>query len=150
MTKIQFIQIPILMMVISIWVLVPASVQASEITVYKSPSCGCCKKWVSHLRNNGFKVIAIDVKNVVPYKIKHGVTKPLASCHTALVGGYTIEGHVPAADIKRLLKQRPKIKGLAVPGMPMGTPGMEGRRKDAYKVLTFDASGKTSVYSHYK
>ena len=142
MTKNQFIKMPVMLLAVSAWVLTSVLVQASEITVYKSPSCGCCKKWVSHLRNNGLKVIAIDVKSVVPYKIKHGVTQPLASCHTALVGGYTIEGHVPAADIKRLLKNRPKVKGLTVPGMPMGTPGMEGPRKDAYDVLTFDANGK--------
>ncbi len=136
--------------VVAFVVLIALPVHATEIIVYKSPTCGCCKKWVKHLRNNGFEVKAVDVKNIVPYKIKHGVTQPLASCHTALVDGYTIEGHVPAADIKRLLKERPKIKGLAVPGMPMGTPGMEGHRKDAYDVVTFDTKGKTGVYSHYK
>lgn len=136
--------------VVAFVVLIALPVHATEIIVYKSPTCGCCKKWVKHLRNNGFEVKAVDVKNIVPYKIKHGVTQPLASCHTALVDGHTIEGHVPAADIKRLLKERPKIKGLAVPGMPMGTPGMEGHRKDAYNVVTFDTKGKTGVYSHYK
>ncbi len=148
MSRVWFYRFPVLL--VAAWAVVAVPAQASEITVYKSPTCGCCKKWVKHLRDNGFKVKAVDVKNVVPYKIKHGVTQPLASCHTALVDGYTIEGHVPAADIKRLLKEKPKIKGLAVPGMPMGTPGMEGRRKDAYDVVTFDAKGKTGVFSHYK
>jgi hypothetical protein len=140
----------ILLAVAAFTALIALPVHATEITVYKSATCGCCKKWVKHLRDNGFEVNAVNVKNVVPYKIKHGVTQPLASCHTALVDGYTIEGHVPAADIKRLLKEKPKIKGLAVPGMPMGTPGMEGPRKDAYDVVTFDAKGKTGVYSRYK
>lgn len=140
----------ILLTVVTFATLIALPVYATEVVVYKSPTCGCCKKWVKHLQDNGFKVKAVDVKNVVPYKIKHGVTQPLASCHTALVDGYTIEGHVPAADIKRLLKEKPNIKGLAVPGMPMGTPGMEGHRKDPYDVVTFDAKGNTGVYSHYK
>lgn len=140
----------ILLAVVTFATLIAVPVYATEVVVYKSPTCGCCKKWVKHLQDNGFKVKAVDVKNVVPYKIKHGVTQPLASCHTALVDGYTIEGHVPAADIKRLLKEKPIIKGLSVPGMPMGTPGMEGRRKDAYDVVTFDAKGKTGVYSSYR
>jgi len=125
---------------------------APEITVYKSATCGCCKKWVSHLEENGFKVNAINVKDVIPHKIKHGVTPQLASCHTAVIDGYTIEGHVPAADIKRLLKEKPKnIVGLSVPKMPVGTPGMEHpTRKDPYKVLSFDKQGKSSVFSEYK
>ena len=126
-----------------------ASVFAAEVIVYKSPTCGCCKKWVKHLQDNGFEVKSHDVKNVVPYKIKYGVTRPLASCHTARVGGYTIEGHVPAADIKRLLKEEPKVTGLAVPGMPMGSPGMEGHRKDAYSVFSFDATGNMKVFAKH-
>ena len=149
MSKVQLSKILALFPVVAFAALIAAPVNATEVIVYKSPTCGCCKKWVNHLRDNGFKVKAYDVKSVVPYKIKHGVTKPLASCHTALVGGYTIEGHVPAADIRRLLKEKPNVKGLAVPGMPMGTPGMEGRRKDAYNVLTFDAKGKTGVFSRH-
>ena len=92
------------------------SAWASEITVYKSPTCGCCSKWVTHLKANGFDVIAKDVPDVIPHKIRGGVTPKLASCHTAFVEGYVIEGHVPAQDIKRLLKERPSAKGLAVPG----------------------------------
>lgn len=126
-----------------------ASVLATEIDVYKSPTCGCCSKWVKHLRDNGFTVRAHDVQNVAPYKIKYGVSQPLASCHTATVNGYTIEGHVPAADIKRLLKEKPKVTGLAVPGMPMGSPGMEGHRKDAYNVFSFDPNGNVKVFASH-
>lgn len=123
-----------------------------DIMVYKSPTCGCCNKWVSHLEKNGFKVNAIDVQDVIPYKIKYGLTPALASCHTAVIEGYTIEGHVPAQDIKRLLKEKPSdIIGLSVPKMPVGTPGMEHpTRKDPYKVIGFDKDGKTSVFSEYR
>lgn len=117
------------------------------ITVYKSPTCGCCTKWISHLEENGFKVEARNTNNVNKYKQEAGLQPGLASCHTAFVDGYAIEGHVPASDIKRLLAERPAVKGLTVPGMPMGSPGMEGPRKDRYSVLTFDESGKTTVYS---
>lgn len=149
MPKVQLSKILVWVPVVAFAALIAAPVNATDVIVYKSPACGCCKKWVKHLRDNGFKVKAFDVKSVAPYKIKHGVTKALASCHTALVDGYTIEGHVPAVDIKRLLEEKPNVKGLAVPGMPIGTPGMEGRRKEAYDVLTFDASGKTGVFSHH-
>jgi len=126
------------------------AVAAEEITVYKSPTCGCCKKWVAHLEQNGMQVSAHDVADVVPYKKQGGVTPATASCHTAMVEGYVIEGHVPAADIKRLLSERPQARGLAVPGMPVGSPGMEqGSRKDPYKVLLIHNDGSTSVYSQY-
>lgn len=137
------------LILLCILISVARPVWATEVTVYKSPTCGCCKDWVKHMQQNGFKVKQIDVDNVVPYKIKYGVTQSLSSCHTARAGGYTIEGHVPAADIKRLLKERPKIKGLAVPGMPAGSPGMEGPQKDKYDVLTFDAKGKTGVFAKH-
>ena len=122
---------------------------ATEITVYKSATCGCCKNWVEHLRANGFTVKARDVADVTPYKNRYGITPALASCHTAVVDGYAIEGHVPAADIKRLLKERPKIQGLAAPGMPSGSPGMEQGHKDPYDVLSFDKAGKVSVYAKH-
>jgi len=126
-------------------------VAAEEITVYKSATCGCCKKWVSHLEENGFKVNSVDVKDVIPFKIKYGVTPQLASCHTAVIEGYTIEGHVPAADIKKLLKQKPDLVGLSVPQMPVGTPGMEqGNRKDPYQVIGFDKKGRGRVFTDYK
>jgi len=123
---------------------------APVITVYKSPTCSCCGRWITHLEKNGFKVIAKDVKDVTPYKIKGGLTPKLASCHTGFVNGYTIEGHVPATDIKRLLKEKPAVRGLSVPAMPIGTPGMEmGSRKDPYNVISFDKDGKTKVFSKH-
>ena len=123
---------------------------AAEITVYKSPTCGCCKEWVKHLQANGFSVIARDVPDVTQYKIANDVPVTLGSCHTATVNGYVIEGHVPASDVKRLLKERPPVRGLAVPGMPIGSPGMEqGAHKERYDVLTFDKQGNTSVYSRH-
>ncbi len=122
---------------------------ASEVTVYKSPTCGCCKAWVRHLEENGFTVRTHDVREVTPYKIRHGITPRLASCHTAIVEGYVIEGHVPAADIKRLLERRPPVKGLAAPGMPQGSPGMEGPRRDRYDVLSFDKDGNIQVYARH-
>lgn len=128
---------------------VTAAAHAAELTVYKSPTCGCCKLWEQHLRQAGFSVKSVNVEDVVEYKIRHGVTPELGACHTALVEGYVIEGHVPAADIKRLLRERPKVKGLAVPGMPMGSPGMEGPTREAYSVQSFDAAGNTRVYARH-
>ncbi len=125
------------------------NVDATEITMYKSPSCGCCGKWADHLSDAGFEVKTINRDNMSSIKSSAGVTPELQSCHTALVGGYVIEGHVPAADIRRLLQERPKVTGLTAPGMPMGSPGMEGSRKDPYKVLTFDKNGKTTVYAEH-
>jgi hypothetical protein len=120
------------------------------ITVYKDPNCGCCSIWVEHLRKNGFEVTVHDVDNMAEYKRKYGVPASLQSCHTGVVNGYTIEGHVPAAEIHRLLKERPKSKGLAVPGMPIGSPGMEaGTSSQRYSVLLFDDAGTTSVYKVY-
>lgn len=126
-------------------------VQAEEIIVYKSPTCGCCNKWITHLEQNGFKVKSEDMRNVTPKKIEFGITPQNASCHTAVINGYVVEGHVPAKDIKRLLKEKPKnIKGLTVPGMPIGSPGMEqGDRKDPYNVMAIGKDGRTSVYSRY-
>jgi len=121
-----------------------------EVVVYKSPTCGCCNKWISHLQQTGFKVEAHDVKDIVPYKKRHGVTPQLASCHTAIVDGYVIEGHVPASDIKRLLRERPKVTGLAVPGMPIGSPGMEqGSYKQPYNVISFDEKGEKKVFASH-
>jgi hypothetical protein len=128
-----------------------AGVQAAQpvIEVYKSATCGCCHLWVEHLRANGFTVKTHDVANPSDYREKFGVPSALGSCHTAMVGGYAIEGHVPAQEIKRLLAERPKAKGLAVPGMPLGSPGMEGSRKDPYDVLLIQADGRHKVYRHY-
>lgn len=118
-----------------------------EIVVYKSPACGCCEGWVAHLRSRGFQVVIHDVVDVATIKTSHGVPSPLASCHTATVGGYVIEGHVPADLILRVLAERPKIAGLAAPGMPGGSPGMENARKVPYNVIAFDAAGETSLYA---
>jgi hypothetical protein len=121
---------------------------APTVTVYKSPTCGCCGKWVDHLQASGFRVAVHDVHNVEPFKERYGVPPRLASCHTATVDGYVIEGHVPAADIKRLLAEKPKVKGLAVPGMPVGSPGMEqGNVKEPYDVVSFDQAGRTAVFA---
>ncbi|MFO8151971.1 DUF411 domain-containing protein [Thioalkalivibrio sp.] len=120
-----------------------------EITVYKTPTCGCCTKWVDHLQENGLEVKSVDVRSLNRIKALAGVSPELASCHTAMVDGYVIEGHVPAEDIKRLLAERPEVRGLTVPGMPHGSPGMETGRQDAYQVLTFDADGNTGVFARY-
>ncbi|WP_211276917.1 DUF411 domain-containing protein [Tamilnaduibacter salinus] len=123
---------------------------ASGITVHKSPTCGCCTEWVEHLRENGFDVTVNDTRNLNAVKIEAGLTRALASCHTAFVGDYVIEGHVPAADIRRLLDEAPEAHGLAVPGMPIGSPGMEvGDRQDAYAVLLFNESGQSRVFTQY-
>ena len=120
-----------------------------EVTVYKNASCGCCGAWVDHLRANGFKVTVHDLDDLSETNGMLGVPEPLIACHTAVVDGYVIEGHVPAADIKRLLTDHPKVAGLAVPGMPAGSPGMEGAQKDPYQVLTFDKAGRTAVYASH-
>jgi hypothetical protein len=121
-----------------------------KVEVYKTKTCGCCGKWVEHLRANSFNVEVKDVPSTAEYRQKYGVPDQLASCHTAVVGQYTVEGHVPAADIRKMLKERPKGSGIAVPGMPMGSPGMEqGGRKDAYSVVLFDRKGNTSDYTRY-
>ncbi|MSO20595.1 MAG: DUF411 domain-containing protein [Acidobacteria bacterium] len=121
-----------------------------EITVYKSKSCGCCSVWLDHLRTNGFQVTAHDVDDLDERKDKAKIPAELRSCHFGIVEVYAIEGHVPAADIHRLLKEKPKALGLAVPGMPMGSPGMDmGSKKDAFKVLLFTMDGKTSVWQAY-
>lgn len=119
----------------------------TEIMVYKTPTCGCCTAWVDHLGKNGFAVKSKDVPDLTALKKHYGVTSDLASCHTAFVDGYVIEGHVPADVIAKLLKEKPKVKGLAVPGMPMGSPGMEGPRTDPYDVVAFDSTGKKSVFA---
>ena len=119
------------------------------VQVYKSPTCGCCSKWVSHLEANGFTVEATDVNDINLIKRSYGIPPALASCHTAVVGDYLVEGHVPAEDIVQLLKQKPVIKGIAVPGMPIGSPGMEGSNPQAYDVISFDAQGEIDVFSRH-
>ena len=126
-----------------------ATSAATVIDVYKSPTCGCCGKWVEHLRGSGFAVNVHEMANVDPFRAKAGVPAALASCHTALVDGYVVEGHVPAADIRKLLAERPKALGLAVPGMPAGAPGMDAPHASGYDVLLFQADGATRVYHAY-
>ena len=122
-----------------------------QITVYKTPGCSCCCEWIVHLEKNGFAVVANDVPGTEPYRERFGVPRSLASCHTGVIDGYAIEGHVPAEEIKRLIAEKPKARGLSVPGMPVGSPGMEvrGERRDAFDVVLFDESGKREIYRHY-
>ena len=119
------------------------------ITVYKSPTCGCCAKWVTHLRKAGYTVTSNDTDDMDAIKRQLGVPDALASCHTGLVSGYVVEGHVPASVIQRLLRERPSVAGIAVPGMPTGSPGMESLvgQKDPYDVMAFDRKGKSHVYA---
>ncbi|MCB1948643.1 DUF411 domain-containing protein [Nitrosomonas sp.] len=124
----------------------------TTVEVYKSPTCGCCSKWVDHMRDHGFTVITKDVGNK-EIRQKVGMSETLGSCHTALVNGYVMEGHIPAPDIIRFLKERPDALGLAVPDMPHGSPGMEGQRVDPYNVLKVNAPGDTrrdtEIYQRY-
>lgn len=128
--------------------------EGPAISVYKTPTCGCCSKWVDHLKAAGFRTTVTDMpqQSLDNVKSKHDVPAEVHSCHTAVVDGYVIEGHVPAAEIKRLLQERPKVTGLAVPGMPLGSPGMEvsGVTAQPYDVVTFDAQGKKKVYATIK
>ncbi len=121
------------------------------MTVYKDANCGCCTLWVDHMKAAGYNVQTIDVANLGAVKDQFGVSRELGSCHTALVGDYVIEGHVPAAAVNRLLAERPKVRGLAVPGMPIGSPGMEvaGREPQEYDVLAF-GNGSNTVFMEFK
>lgn len=126
----------------------PASQTVRTMTVYKDPNCGCCTQWVDHMKKAGFTVTVRDTADMATVKASMGVPSALESCHTARVGTYSIEGHVPADVIIKLLKEQPVARGLAVPGMPVGSPGMEmGARKDAYDIILFDKAGKTRVYA---
>ena len=120
---------------------------ATPITVYASPSCGCCHAWITHLKANGFHVTVESVTDVSPVKRKLLVPEPLWSCHTGMLAGYAVEGHVPAKVLQQLLRERPSITGLAVPGMPAGSPGMEGGRRDFYQVMAFGAGAEPFVYA---
>ena len=115
--------------------------------VYKTPSCGCCNLWVDHLREAGFEVDARNLNDIIPIKIDAGVPPRMSSCHTALIDGYVVEGHIPAEHVKRLLEDRPDIVGIAVPGMPIGSPGMEGIGARPYQVLSWDREGNVDVYA---
>lgn len=123
-----------------------ASAEAAEVSVWKSPSCGCCEGWVRHMRAAGHAVTVQDVEDVDPVKDRLGVPAALRSCHTAVVDGYVLEGHVPADSVARLLRERPTAKGLAVPGMPQGAPGMETGVKEPYTVMLFGTPAGDSLY----
>ena len=131
-----------------------AAIQPETVTVWKTPSCGCCKDWVIHLRKEGFNVVTNDVPDTAPMRQKLGLPAKFGSCHTALVGGYVIEGHVPAKEVIRLLREKPAAIGLAVPGMPVGSPGMEmpGEMqgvRDAFDVVLVTRDGSSRVYESY-
>jgi hypothetical protein len=118
------------------------------LKVYKSPACGCCGDWEKHMRANGFRIETHAINDVAPIKRQYGVPEQLSSCHTATVDGYVVEGHVPAEDVKRLLRERPKAAGIAVPGMPIGSPGMEQGPPEPYSTIAFDGA-KTWVYARH-
>lgn len=122
---------------------------ALTITVNKTPYCGCCTQWMAHLKANGFMVNGNDVDDTAPVRASLGMPAKLGSCHTALINGYVIEGHVPAEDIKRLLKEKPKALGLAVPGMPLGSPGMESSNPQPYETLLVMKDGSTKVWAKH-
>ena len=120
------------------------------VIVYKTRECQCCTKWVDHLKESGFSVTVHDKPSLLPVKHRLGVPDAMASCHTATIGGYVLEGHVPASDIRRMLEERPVARGLAVPGMPIGSPGMEqGDLVEPYQTLLFDKEGKTRIYTEH-
>jgi len=129
-----------------------ASVWAQSVTpveVYKSPTCGCCGKWIEHMQKNGFKVEVHEVEDIPASRKKLGMPDKLGSCHTSKIGNYVVEGHVPAQDIKRLLKEKPKALGLAIPSMPPGVPGMDIPNSPPYETLLVQADGTTSVYAKH-
>ena len=148
--KMQIRYYSIVLVMVFGFVMNPAFSVEPTITVWKSASCGCCQRWVDYLQDDGFEVTAHNVDDVVSIKQKLGITNSaLYSCHTAKVGGYIIEGHVPASDIRRLLDERPKLMGLAAPGMPQMSPGMLSIEPKGYDVLQFNAKLETSVFSSY-
>ena len=148
--KVQIRFYSIVLVMVFGFVMNPAFSAEPTITVWKSASCGCCQRWVDYLQDDGFEVTAHNVDDVVSIKRKLGMTDPaLYSCHTAKVGGYLIEGHVPASDIRRLLDDRPTLVGLAAPGMPQMSPGMLSIEPKGYDVLQFNAKLETSVFSSY-
>ncbi|MDT8410800.1 MAG: DUF411 domain-containing protein [Wenzhouxiangellaceae bacterium] len=122
-----------------------------EMVVHHDPACGCCGKWMAHMREAGFAIRSETGDDLRSVKQRFNIPGSLQSCHTAVVGGYAIEGHVPASDVQRLLAEQPDVAGIAVPGMPMGSPGMEyGNQRQAFDVVSFDEAGGTAVFNHYE
>lgn len=139
-------------MIIAATLVMPSLAAANSVTVYKTPTCGCCSAWVEHMRANGFELDVQDVERseLIERKEALGVEPGLSSCHTATVNDYVIEGHVPAADVRRLLETSPDVVGIAVPGMPAGSPGMDyGQKSESYEVVTFDDSGESGVFARH-
>ena len=130
----------------------PAAGALPKVTVYKTSSCGCCRLWVDHMKQNGFDVQAMDVSSADVRSVSKvaGLKDEDTSCHTAKIGNYVVEGHVPADDIKRMLKEKPAIAGIAAPGMPQGSPGMEQGTKEPYDVVAFMKDGRTTVFAKHK
>ena len=126
---------------------VPVAMAAGAMAVYRDPSCGCCGAWISYVRAHGYDVTVHEDQPMNAVKVREGVPAALASCHTAKIGSYVIEGHVPVEDIRRLLAERPDARGLTVPGMPMGSPGMEMGEPERYDVLLIERDGSTRVYA---
>ena len=123
----------------------------TEMTVYRSPSCGCCGVWVEHAKKHGFQIKDIKTEEMEALKQKYKIPTELASCHTTIIDGYVMEGHIPVDDIKRFLSEKPQMAGLAVPGMPRGTPGMEARDiKQPFQVLAFNHKGEIEVFKEYQ
>lgn len=127
-----------------------AAVAGDEMVMYKDPNCGCCGKWAEHMRENGIAVKEISTREMSLVKSEAGVPRELGSCHTAIIDGYVVEGHVPASDVKRLLTERPAVVGISAPGMPLGSPGMEGPYEaERYDVVSFDKGGRVEVFSSH-
>jgi len=120
------------------------------MTVYKTPTCGCCGKWVAYMERNGFKATVIELPDTSSARAQHGVPAKLGSCHTSVIRGYAIEGHVPAEDVKRLLREKPAIVGLSAPGMPAGSPGMDVPGSPPFDVVAFDKAGETRVFATHR
>lgn len=140
---------PILLSIAAAVAFLSTAANAAQLTVMKSPYCGCCAKWIEHVQQHGFTVKVVDTEDMASVKKRLGVPDRLASCHTTMAGGYFIEGHVPAADIKRLLAQKPKATGIAVPGMPAGSPGMETGRAKPYATIIVRPDGTTSIFARH-
>lgn len=145
----RYATVAVLVAAASIWWLLPTG-QAETVTVYKTPTCGCCSAWVDYLRDEGFEVEAHNLTDLTDVRAQHGLTdRRLMSCHTAVVGGYVVEGHVPVDDIRRLLNERPDVVGITAPGMPQLSPGMASRIPQDYDVLSFDKRGRIERFSRY-
>lgn len=126
------------------------SADAMEMVVYHDPNCGCCGKWIEHMEQHGFTVESVKETDMNAIKRKLGVPANLPSCHTATIGDYIVEGHVPAGDVQRMMEEKPDVAGISVPGMPLGSPGMEyGETRHAFDVISFDEDGGTAVFNHY-